>query len=205
MRDYSNFDRYLNVLMEDIYNQPPDEGHTSMALDIIQNWVSHLIGCSSVLDVGCGELAPQAEFEKLGIQYTGIAIGHDVMVAQAAGKNVHEMDMTFTSYIDEQFDLIYARHTLEHSPMPLLTLMEWNRIGKNWLCVVLPNALYYGWSGRNHYSVMHPNQVEFLLERAGWHIIWSDFGEESELRYMCEKNRRSHFELFMQQRAEAAA
>lgn len=197
MRDYSEVDRYLNILLGDIYDQPPDAGHTAMARDVIHNWIPQLIGCKSVLDVGCGEIAPQADFEMYGIDYTGIALGKDAIVSQAAGKNVLEMDMTFTTFEDESFDLIYVRHVLEHSPMPLITLMEWNRIGRSWLCVVLPNPIHYGWAGRNHYSVLHPNQAEFLFERAGWHIIWDDFSEPTELRYMCEKKRTSRYDAYM--------
>jgi ubiquinone/menaquinone biosynthesis C-methylase UbiE len=191
MRDYSYFDKYITQLLQDVYPQPEDAGHTRMAQEIIDRWLSLMTTCHSVLDAGCGTGFCQPMFERYGVAYEGICLGKDYFTAQELGHNVKRMDFNFLEYADESVDLIFSRHSLEHSPMPLLTLMEWHRVSLNWLCVVLPNPVHYGWSGQNHYSVMHPKQIEFLLERSGWHIMWTDFSEPTELRYMAEKERRS--------------
>lgn len=203
MRDYTYLDLYLNMLLGDDYGQEPDAGHTRMMQEVLDGWIANLSGCENVLDVGCGATAMASNaFGELGISYTGIALKKDAVKAQKLGKNVYEMDMNFLEFDDESFRLVFARHVLEHSPMPLLSLMEWYRVSSQWLCVVLPNPEFYGWSGLQHYSVMHPNQIEFLLDRAGWHIIWSDFTEKSELRYMCEKKRSSHYENFIERKIQ---
>lgn len=187
-RDFSRINTYLNKLVQDIYDQPVDPGHTKWALDVFDNWFKPYKNIKTLLDVGCGDTAFMKErFESIGIEYTGVAL-------KTNNPNVHNMDFSFLNFDDNSFDIIFSRHSLEHSPMPVLTLMEWYRVSKSWLCLILPNPITYGWAGLNHYSVMHPNQVEFLLERAGWNIIWSDFNEPSELRYMCEKIRKSEYE-----------
>lgn len=198
-RDFGNINLYLNILMEDDYGQEPDFGHTAMIKEVMDKWIANMTTCKTVLDVGCGSQSIASNFfVEYGMDYTGIALAKDYNKAKAAGKNVFEMDMSFLSFPDRSFDLIFARHVLEHSPMPLLTLMEWHRVSGQWLCVILPNPEAYSWIGLQHYSVLHPNQAEFLLDRAGWHIIWTDFSNTTELRYMCEKKRKSHYEEYME-------
>lgn len=187
MRDYTNFDIYLNELVDDIYPQPVDEGHTRMSLDVINKWIPKVFGCKSVVDMGCGQVALQEAFERYGLAYTGVAIGVDVILAKEQGKNIINTDMTFSGFADKSFEMVYSRHSLEHSPFPLLTLMEWHRIAQNWLLLVLPSTEVYQYTGLNHYGVMNIQQARFFLERAKWKVIWEDDSEKTELRFLCEK------------------
>jgi SAM-dependent methyltransferase len=163
--------------------------------------MSGMTTCYSVLDVGCGEGFCQPMFERWDKTYEGIAIGNDVVKAQELGRNVKAMDFSFLEYPDDTFDLIFSRHSLEHSPMPLLTLMEWARVSKNWLGLVLPHPDWYGYKGLNHYSVMSLEQTKLMLDRAGWYVIWEtvdqlpfeegkpDTIRNHEIWVMCEKKR----------------
>lgn len=203
MRDYTNIDKYLNKLAGDIYPQPPDEGHAQLAQKVIDYWMSRMTTCHSVLDVGCGQGFCQSLFERWDVKYDGVALGEDVIKAQENGYNVHKADFTFLSGIqDESFDLVFSRHSLEHSPMPLLTLMEWRRVSKQWLGIVLPHPDWYTYRGLNHYSVMNMDQIHNLLEIAGWSVIWEQEDQISsdpinhpddlrnhEIWIMCEKKR----------------
>lgn len=186
-RNYEHFDLSLNRLIGDVYEQPVDDGHTKMTNEILDKWVNQLLGCKNVVDMGCGQIAPQERFESYGISYTGVALGVDVSIAQADGKNVVAKDMTFTDFEDESFDLVYSRHSLEHSPFPLLTLMEWHRVAAKWLLIILPSPESYTYTGKNHYGVMNHDQAMFFLQRAGWEIIWDDTSNVSEIRLMCQK------------------
>lgn len=177
MRDYKYIDSYLNRLYGDIYEQPEDDGHTHLARKVIDHWMSRMSTCHSVLDVGAGQGFCQPMFEKWGVSYEGVAIGEDVIAAQEKGRKVKVMDFTFLDYPDNSFDLIFARHALEHSPMPLLTLMEWSRVAKNWLGIVLPAPEWYTYKGQNHYSVMNLEQIRNLLDVAGWNILWERVDE----------------------------
>lgn len=186
-RNYEYFDAYLNSLIGDVYEQPTDPGHIRMSLDIIDKWIPKLVGCKTVVDMGCGQIAPQGSFEQYGVTYLGVAIGRDVVVAKNYGKDVVNEDMTFTNFDANSFDLVYSRHSLEHSPFPLITLMEWRRIARSWLMLILPRPEFFGRVGKNHYNVLFRDQWVALLERAGWQIIWEDDTEIQEYRFMCQK------------------
>lgn len=187
LRDYRHFDVYLNRLLGDIYPQPPDPGHLDMTRRVVLHWGSQL-SAKTVLDVGCGQAIAYPVFTELGMEWTGVTLGEDYLAArQVCGDRVHKMDMSFLDFDNQSFDLVYSRHSLEHSPFPLLTLMEWYRVAKNWLMLVLPTPKFWTWTGRNHYAVMSAAQAKFLLERAGWGVIWEDMTDEREFRFVCEK------------------
>jgi len=183
MRNWKNIDSHYMALLQDIYPQPPDDGHTKMFENTFNKWGKNC-GIKCVIDMGCGDTEfARPYFEGIGVQYTPI--------------NIQTIDMNFPPFEDETFDCVFSRHSLEHSPMPLLTLMEWNRISNHLLWLILPNPEHFGYAGLNHYSVMPAQQIEFLLDRAGWRVVWTDFSENQELRYMCEKKTSSRYEQFM--------
>src|SRR5512138_2780482 len=124
MRDYSNFDSYLTELYRDVYAQPEDDGHIELAHKVI-DWMK--VGDSeSVLDVGCGTGCCQPMFQKKGLSYTGFCFGADFQAGQKLGYHVLRLDYNFLDYSDNYFDVIFSRHSLEHSPFPIITLMEWH-------------------------------------------------------------------------------
>jgi len=176
MHNYSGLDKYIRELGKDIYSQPADEGHTAWAKDVIDDvffdWDDH--GIQTVLDIGCGEGFCKSLFEQYDIHWNGITAGaKDYAKARKhGGSKVLQADMTFLSTIpDESYDLVFARHVLEHSPMPLLTLMEWNRVSSKYLLLVAPASDYWGYYGKNHYSVLNKEQLWWLLRRSGWDIL----------------------------------
>lgn len=172
MRDYTHIDRYINELLQDVYPQPEDPGHTSMAQSIIDRWMSGLPECKSVLDVGAGQGFCQPMFERWNVEYTGVALGADVIEAERLGRNVKRMDFSFLDFDDNSFDLVFSRHSAEHSFSPLLSLMEWHRVSKTWLGLVVPAPEHFGYGGRNHNYVLNLEQWGNVLERAGWRPIW---------------------------------
>jgi SAM-dependent methyltransferase len=190
-RNFGRLNIYLNRLLGDIYAQPPDPGHTRMAQQLVDKWIAN-IAAKKVLDVGCGQGFMEPMITKLGMKYTGVTLGEDYRICKEKGLDVYEADFTFLPFEDNSFDLIISRHSLEHSPMPVVTLMEWHRIAQ-WLCLVAPAPEHYGWGGLNHYSVAGHKQITSWLERTEWHIIWEDtLAEEGQIWehwFMCEKVR----------------
>lgn len=184
MREYSHIDKYLNDLDQDIYEQPPDENHTRWAQDFINVLNSNVY--EDVLDVGCGQGFTYPMFSSMGKRWTGITLGEDYKICKQMGLNVYRMDFTFTTFADKTFDLVFARHVLEHSVMPLLTLMEWRRVSRHYLAVVLPSPKQFKYFGKNHYSVMNNTQFLWLAARAGWKAFYKDYTEPMELRYILE-------------------
>ena len=175
MRDWSHHDGYINKLYGDIYPQPEDDGHRKLSEKVINFWMSRMTTCHSVLDVGCGTGFCQDFFQKWNVTYEGICLGEDYLAGKSLGHNVKKMDFNFLEYEDNSFDLIFSRHSLEHSPMPILTLMEWGRVATNWLGIVMPAVEWYGVKGQNHYSVSYPDQIENWIEASGaWRVLWEN-------------------------------
>jgi len=187
LRDYKRVERYLNTLLNDIYQQPPDDGHQEAIVDCANKWLPQLFNLNSILDVGCGQGQAIPVLKEHAQVVEGVTLGDDYKVCFDNGFDVRQDDMSFLSYQDNSFDLIWARHSLEHSPMPLLTLMEWHRVSKQWLCLIVPDLEHFGPSGLNHYYVLRSDQWANLLNRAGWHVIWEDNSNSIEYRFMCEK------------------
>lgn len=184
IRDYKNFSERVKRLTKDVYTQPPDAGHSAWALNAVE-WIASTIYVDKkpgeyegkVLDVGCGHAFMCPVFEALGLEWTGVTIGEDFRQAQANMEiwnkpfsSVHENDMTFLPFEDGEFDLIFARHVLEHSPFPIITLMEWRRVVKDdgYLCLVAPAPHWWTSRGRNHYSIVEMELLKWWCERAGW-------------------------------------
>lgn len=208
MRDFARFDAYLNRLTQDVYAQPPDGGHVAWGMQAIQTLFSIPQGCKNVLDIGCGQGQFAAAFEAAGLSWTGVTIGEDFHAAAAKGLNVRQADMTFLPFEDESFDLIFVRHALEHSPCPVVTLMEFRRVCRGWMGLILPAPEYWGVRGRNHYAVLPRDNWLWLLARAGWrplheHLFTTDDplfrtywaselppaeNQPVEYRFLCERS-----------------
>lgn len=190
VRDYIHLERYLNELIPDIYEQPSDEGHQEQIEDVVSRWVANLQGLSSVLDAGCGQGQAIPELQRYAKRVAGVTLGSDAEICQEKGYEVYRADMSFLPFNDGEFDLVFARHSLEHSPMPLLTLMEWHRVAKQWLLLITPDLAHFGPGGRNHYYVLQTDQWDCLLRRAGWYSIWHECIPYFEYRWVCEKGKR---------------
>jgi SAM-dependent methyltransferase len=190
MRDYKHIELYLNTLAGDIYPQPPDVGHQAMLENVCQKWLPALSSLNSILDVGCAQGQAFPVLQRYAERAEGVTLGSDFDICRAKELNVKLADMSFLPYPDKEFDLIFARHVLEHSPAPLLSLMEWWRVSQQWLMLIMPDPKHYSYEGQNHYYVLNRDQINNLLAQAGWRPIWRDDEEKTEIRVFCEKVRR---------------
>ena len=170
MRDYTRFDKYLNNIYSDIYEQPLDAGHAEFAKVAIE-WATKNIIINSVLDIGCGQGFCRDYFESKGISWLGLTTGKDYDVCRKERLPVTNGYATFIDSEDDRVDTVFARHILEHSPFPILTLMEWKRISTKYLVLVYPAYEYWGVGGRNHYYVLDKERLWYNLTRAGWYPI----------------------------------
>jgi hypothetical protein len=170
MRDWSELDGIYESLFQTIYAQPEDEGHRKLAIKALTWAMGWPMGVRSVIDFGCGEGFCQPILAtKFGIDdYLGIAWGQDVIVAQGQGRNVIQGDFNFWKP-DREFDLGIARHSLEHSPFPIMTLCHWRKFVR-WLLVVLPAPDHYTYKGQNHFNVMPDEQAENVFDLAGFQV-----------------------------------
>lgn len=175
MRDYSNIDRYLDKIGTEIYPQPQDDGHTSLAIEAIETFYRKMpLSPTDVLDLGCGEGFCQEFFQDKGACYTGVALHRDYDIAKSKGRNVFNIDFSFMPFEENSYDFLFSRHSLEHSPIPLLTLMEWNRVSSKYLALVLPAPEHWRYGGQNHYFVLSRKQWKVLFDVAGFNVVYED-------------------------------
>ena len=187
-RAYHHLDRYLNDLAGDVYPQPPDPGHQALIEDLVSNWLTGLGGVDSILDVGCGQGQAMDLLLSITPEVIGVTLGDDVAECAKRGLRAYGNDMTFLPFEDGAFSLVFSRHSLEHSPMPLITLMEWHRVSSRYLLLVVPSVWSFGWGGRNHYYVLFPGQWRWLLKRSGWEVVRAEDSKKGEEhRFLCTK------------------
>lgn len=145
-------EEFIQQCTHEAYAQPTADGHYNGMKKIIDEWIVPLQP-KKVLDIGCGWGEALDYLATKGIDSLGLNVGMDYRKCKQEGKNVLEMDMHFMKDIpDNSFDLVYLRHVLEHSPIPLYVLSEIHRITKQWAIIVVPPDSI-GVTGTNHYSV----------------------------------------------------
>lgn len=168
------FFQFLGRVEEAAYPEEPAHIHTEVtqvALEHLTNFMPIGPGIR-VLDVGCGQGPALQYFREHGADAIGISLNStDVSVCQSKGFTVYSMDQSFMDFDDNSFDLVWARHVLEHSVMPLYTLMEYKRLLKDSgvLYIEVPDAdtgaLHA--SNKNHYSIFTQTSWLGLLDKAG--------------------------------------
>lgn len=129
-----------------------------------------------ILDVGCGQGTALDMFSKKGFRTTGITLNtDDLSVCHQKDHNVFQMDQSFLSFIDGEFDLIWCRHCLEHSIFPYYTLSEFFRVlrpnGYLYIEVPAPDTSCNHQSNNNHYSVLGKSMWAELIKRNGFQLL----------------------------------
>lgn len=173
-RDYAALDSLLDSLETDIYPEPISLTHEEITDGMIEGFlVSKVLHPGmKVLDIGCGQAVALRRFREIGIDATGITLGEDAKICRAQGYAVDEFDQSFMRYSDGKFDMIWARHVIEHSFAPLLTLREYHRVlkpgGIAYIEVPAPDTCCAHETNPNHYSVLGAKMWKALFARSGF-------------------------------------
>ncbi|MEQ8767265.1 MAG: class I SAM-dependent methyltransferase [Planctomycetota bacterium] len=184
-RNWVQLDGYLDELAIDVYHEAATEWHTEAARETAESMLLPL-EIESALELGAGTAPTLDVLRANGKQTSAVSIG-----AEPCEHPVLHADMHFTGLADESFDLVVARHVVEHSPMPLLLLMEMARLARRYALVVVPcdEDIWIEW--RNHYSVFSRAMWRKLFDRAGWRIVQEQDGllvpDSTEWRFLLEK------------------
>lgn len=129
-----------------------------------------------VLDIGCGQGLALKLFEERGFRPVGITLNQeDVQVCRQQGFTVAAMDQSFLDFPDTCFDLLWARHVVEHSLFPYFTLVEYRRVLKEggvlYLEVPATETPSRHELNPNHYSLLSRTMWLSLLERSGFGTV----------------------------------
>lgn len=165
-----------------IYDEGTSPMHESLTKEVVEKYIDplNLPKNAKILDMGSGpgyflDQMKQREY----IDVTGVTLSPgDIKTCEEKGHKIAKYDLSFIpqkdGYYDESVDFIFCRHALEHSPYPIFTLMEYNRLlkqnGKLYLEVPQPNCERLHEYNLNHYSILGENQLVALLVRCGFNI-----------------------------------
>ena len=174
---------YRELCLSHVYSEPDTNMHMMVMDHMIPKFVNayNLDSSKKILDIGCGQGYGMLKFVELGCtDVSGLTLSaNDAEAARARGFAVVEEDMSFQSVEDEDYDVLFARHSLEHSPYPLLTLLEFNRIlkpgGIDYIEMPSPQCTRALEEYDNHYAIMGAQQWRALMIRAGFDTL--DIGE----------------------------
>lgn len=163
--NYSNFENHLQELRKQIYNEPHSYWHTKAAEEALTEYCKDL-KFTNVLELGCGTAPCLDLMKKWGKETLGITLGNEIVNHEVLREDIH-----FTSIPSQSFDMIIARHILEHSPMPLILLMEMRRIARKYAYVALPVPDPRSIQHPNHYSVFEKINWEYLFYLSKWRVL----------------------------------
>ena len=165
-----------------IYDEGTSPMHEQLTKEIADKYVGplNLAKDAKILDLGCGpgyflDWLKEKEFTN----YLGVSLSPgDIKMCEEKGHTIKKYDMSFLpqreGYYDESVDFIFLRHALEHSPYPIFTIMEYNRVlkqgSKMYIEVPAPDCERKHEYNLNHYSILGENQLVALLTRCGFNV-----------------------------------
>ena len=165
-----------------VYDEGESPFHKQLTEKVITDFVDklELPKDAHILDLGCGPGYFLDEMKKRGYtNLTGVTLSqNDIDLCVSKGHTIKQYDLSFLpqvdGYYDECVDFIFLRHALEHSPYPIFSLMEYNRVlkqyGKIYIEVPAVECERQHERNLNHYSVLTSSMWIALFERTGFNI-----------------------------------
>jgi SAM-dependent methyltransferase len=180
--DFKYLAEFLNERKKDIglvWTNPAQVLGAQQAIEELQS--SGLIKNKVVLDIGCG-MGTELELFKVhgAAKVYGLSLGEDKELGEHDNIIVADQSFIPDTY-NETFDLLFARHVLEHSLFPYFTLYGYNRVlkllGHAYVEVPLPDCVVEHELNNNHYSVLTRKMWMMLFARTGFSVV-------REIRFM---------------------
>jgi len=165
-----------------IHDEGDSQFHKVLTTQIVETYIDplNLAKDATILDLGCGPGYFLDEMSTRGYtNLTGVTLSPgDQELCRSKGHTIKGYDLSFLpqqdGYYDESVDFIFLRHALEHSPYPIFSLMEYNRIlkqgSKIYIEVPAPDCERQHEFNLNHYSIFGSTQLSALLSRCGFNI-----------------------------------
>jgi len=200
------FTEFLGAVTLQTYPEVESIVHTSITREQLQRVIQRfaLSLNAEILDVGCGQGPALDALREMGLRATGISINEeDLSVCRGKGHDVRNMDQSFLEFPPASFDLVWARHCVEHSIMPFFTLSGFKRVlkprGHLYLEVPAPGTACRHEENLNHYSVLTKNSWRSLLLRSGFTVEAEDTvglatpaGPDEYYIFLCAVNEKAH-------------
>lgn len=190
------------------YVEAASELHTELSKRVWQERCKPTFDLPSgahVLDLGCGSGHSTRMFEEEGFLVTAVSC----LIEEIRAVNVTkisfgvqaDMHVIGLELRNNKYNMVWARHVLEHSPIPAFVLSEINHITKDegYLYVEVPAPSECGSaslheSNQNHWSIMGKTMWMALIERAGFAVLEpidirfaTAVGDEIYYGFICQK------------------
>ena len=165
-----------------IYDEGNSQMHESLTKQVVTQYIDplNIPKDAKILDLGCGpgyfldEMKTREYTDVVGVTLSP----GDIKLCESKGHKIKQYDLSFLpqkeGYFDESVDFIFLRHALEHSPYPIFSMMEYNRVlkqgGKIYIEVPAPDCERKHEWNLNHYSILGEQQLAALLTRCGFDI-----------------------------------
>lgn len=179
--NYQKFQEYQTRAYSTVYSENEGGFHDDVIRQLSQQFLPLLTTSPSdlIVDIGCGPGVFMERARDLG--YTnlmGVTLSRtDQAVCESKGFVTKRCSMSDLDLADATVDLVWCRHALEHSPYPLFTLYEFDRVlkpqGRLYVEVPAPDnerAFIHEYNP-NHYSIMGERMWDGLFEKAGFEIL----------------------------------
>jgi len=165
-----------------IYDEGDSQFHKELTKQVVTKYVDplNLSKDAKILDLGCGpgyfldEMKARDYTDIIGVTLSP----GDIKICENKGHKIKKYDLSFLpqqeGYYDESVDFLFIRHALEHSPYPIFSLIEYNRVlkqnAKMYIEVPAPDCERQHEFNANHYSILGSMQLGALLVRTGFKI-----------------------------------
>lgn len=165
-----------------IYDEGDSQFHKELTTQVVKTYIDplNLAKDAKIIDLGCGPGYFLDEMkERAYTNVTGVTLSPgDISLCESKGHKIAKYDLSFLpqkdGYHDESVDFIFLRHALEHSPYPIFSLMEYNRVlkqgSKIYIEVPAPDCERKHEWNLNHYSILGEQQLLALLNRTGFDV-----------------------------------
>lgn len=186
---------YYDHVLGTVYAEGESPFHKVITKDVVERFIvpENIDKNANGIDLGCGPGYFLDEMKDLGYtQIKGISLSKDdIDLCVSKGHTVVCSDMNFLNEADESVDLLFCRHSLEHSPFPYITLLEYNRVLKPgallYIEVPAPDCDQRHEDNRNHFSILGRSMWLSLLQRTGFVASWYDY--EFEIKFDAEPGK----------------
>lgn len=174
---------YYDHVLSTVYAEGDSPFHRIITEDVVKRFIDplDLPKNSRILDLGCGVGYFMDEMRERGfVNVTGLTLSpDDIQSCSDKGHRVERKDMNFLADRDESIDMLFCRHSLEHSPFPYIALLEYNRVlrpqGYLYVEVPSPDCDRPQEENRNHFSILGREMWLQLLRRTGFDVEWYDY------------------------------
>lgn len=172
MTDFTQFEKHLATIRGKVTKDGGYKYHEGL-MDIAFKQFIDNHTFKSALDVGIGIGDGLKRFKERNIPVKGITISESEKDdAEDLGYDVSVMDMQFLDFPDDSFDLVWCRHALEHAFMPLVAVMEFNRVLQKggFLYVEVPSNNNLNSQNSQHLSMFCDEHWQYIFRWVGFQL-----------------------------------